>query len=270
LPTHSVQVANRAQQDENLFLHAENSSDVIFVFEDGTELHGHRLILSHRSLIFRTLLDNEARSASQEEYSNSLNPLRVHINSHSLSIFKEIVRYVYCGHVRLNNNNLIGVIQLAKVYQMYDLVSMLSHAVVDALDCENVCDILRTADECELVVLREHCMSYFQRHRFKIFETSAYVRFKEDNPALGMKVLEELMSRPPIGWYWINKSMRPREESEEFESSSVTTTTRAGVAAAGVMTLGSMSGAAGGSGGLSQMMQDSEDDDEEPAADHLL
>ena len=76
------------------------SSDVLFIFDDATEIHAHRLILSHRSTFFQTLLDNEARSSNQLSYGNSRQPLRVRIKDIERAVFMEIIRYIYCGHVR--------------------------------------------------------------------------------------------------------------------------------------------------------------------------
>ena len=170
----------------------------MFIFDDATEIHAHRLILSHRSTFFQTLLDNEARSSNQLNYGNSRQPLRVRIKDIERAVFMEIIRYIYCGHVEITSSKLIDVIKIAKIYQMHELVNMLWPVVVDALDVENVCDILRMANSSGLTDVTEHCMVYFQRHKSQIFTTESYARFKESEPTLGMKILEEMHSREPI------------------------------------------------------------------------
>ena len=184
------------------------------MFDTGEELQCHRLILSHRSTVFRTLLNNEARSSNQGPYGDSRNPLRVRIKEHSLAVFTEIVRYLYCGHVEITSATVIEILKVAKIYQINDLIEMLWPVVVDALDCENVCDILRMAHSSGLPDINEHCMVYFQRHKSRIFNTEAYQRLKAEEPTLGMKVLEEMHSREPIGWYWSNPTMCPKDDDD--------------------------------------------------------
>ena len=193
-----LEAQKRAAQDEQLFVEGQASSDVLFIFDDATEIHAHRLILSHRSTFFQTLLDNEARSSNQLSYGNSRQPLRVRIKDIERAVFMEIIRYIYCGHVEITSSKLIDVIKIAKIYQMHELVNMLWPVVVDALDVENVCDILRMANSSGLTDVTEHCMVYFQRHKSQIFTTESYARFKESEPTLGMKILEEMHSREPI------------------------------------------------------------------------
>jgi len=219
-----------------------------------------RLILSHRSTFFRSMLDNEARSVGQVSYSDSNSPLSVVIHETTKEVFTEIVRYLYSGHgkpwvllfflshshshstclalfvicclfsrsllslfsffsralcsVELTSDILIPIITLAKVYQLTDLVNMLSPTIADALDVNNVCDILNMATSSEMLALKEQCMVYFQRHKNKIFLTDSYQRLKTEAPALGMTILEEMHSREPIGWYWANPTMCPKEADE--------------------------------------------------------
>ena len=77
-----------------------------------------------------------------------------------------------------------------------------------------MCDILRMANSSGLTDVTEHCMVYFQRHKSQIFTTESYARFKESEPTLGMKILEEMHSREPIGWYWANPKLCPTEKMD--------------------------------------------------------
>ena len=98
-PSESEQAAAAAAKKASKAACGE-STDGAFIFDDATEIHAHRLILSHRSTFFQTLLDNEARSSNQLNYGNSRQPLRVRIKDIERAVFMEIIRYIYCGHVR--------------------------------------------------------------------------------------------------------------------------------------------------------------------------
>ena len=129
------------------------------------------------------------------------------------SLFSLLSSLALCS-VELTSDILIPIITLAKVYQLTDLVNMLSPTIADALDVNNVCDILNMATSSEMLALKEQCMVYFQRHKNKIFLTDSYQRLKTEAPALGMTILEEMHSREPIGWYWANPTMCPKEADE--------------------------------------------------------
>ena len=129
------------------------------------------------------------------------------------SLLSSLFSRALCS-VELTSDILIPIITLAKVYQLTDLVNMLSPTIADALDVNNVCDILNMATSSEMLALKEQCMVYFQRHKNKIFLTDSYQRLKTEAPALGMTILEEMHSREPIGWYWANPTMCPKEADE--------------------------------------------------------
>ena len=89
----------------------------------------------------------------------------------------------------MSDDILIDVFKDAKLYQLNDLVNMLRPTVVEALDVDNVCDILRMATTFEMNTLKEQCLVYFQRHKTKIFKTTAYERLKNGRQLYALGVV---------------------------------------------------------------------------------
>ncbi|KAL0479358.1 hypothetical protein AKO1_007570 [Acrasis kona] len=117
-------------------------SDVEFKFSDGTILYAHRIILFSRCDFYRTMMTGS--------WKESQPPHKVEEESDP-RIFKEFIRYLYCGKVYINAvEDLMLLYSIAEAKCHSSLLVWLSRTIQEHTTAENGCKLLQMLwDSCD-------------------------------------------------------------------------------------------------------------------------
>jgi len=152
---------------------SEKFSDVLFTFVDGSEIRGHKCILSCRSEKFRAMFD------SGMEESNG----RVNIMDHRKETFNIFLKFLYTGVVGiqdLNEDNCMEILELAESYMVQELKKYCEQFLSKSINTANLKLLIEISDTFKLNQLKRLCYKYVY---------SDYTNVKKD------KILEELDKR---------------------------------------------------------------------------
>ncbi|KAL0491084.1 inhibitor of tyrosine kinase [Acrasis kona] len=129
-----VEIFNRMFEEEQII---KDSSDVVFKFEDGSVLCAHRIILCSRCEFYKAMM---ARS-----WIESIQPPPYEVEEESDPIlFKEFIRYLYCGKVHMKNvEDLIPLYSIAEEKCHSSLLIWLNKTISEYTTTESACKMLQ-------------------------------------------------------------------------------------------------------------------------------
>lgn len=159
----------------------EDYSDVTIVVA-GHKFYSHKLILAARSQYFRALLFGGMKESTQNE---------IELNASSLPAFKNLLKYIYTGHMSLANERdetILDILALAHLYGFVDLEAAISDYLREILNIKNICSILDTALLYQLEFLTNVCFEYMDKHASEIIQHESFLQ-------LSPTALSELISR---------------------------------------------------------------------------
>ena len=99
-----------------------------------------------------------------------------------LLAFKELLRYIYRGHMTLGNQKdelILEILGLAHKYGFQDLESSISDYLKAVLSIKNVCLIYDTASLYGLEKLMHSCCFFMDRHAVEVLHYSIYICMPE-------------------------------------------------------------------------------------------
>jgi len=155
-----------------LFLNDEYS-DVTLVVEHH-RFHAHKVILAARSEYFRALLYGGMKESQLEE---------IELKDTHLLAFKELLRYIYRGHMTLGNQKdelILEILGLAHKYGFQDLESSISDYLKAVLSIKNVCLIYDTASLYGLEKLMHSCCFFMDRHAVEVIQHESFGNLSRD------------------------------------------------------------------------------------------
>jgi len=155
-----------------LFLNDEYS-DVTLVVENH-RFHAHKVILAARSEYFRALLYGGMKESQLEE---------IELKDTPLAAFKELLRYIYRGHMTLGNQKdelILEILGLAHKYGFQDLESSISDYLKAVLSIKNVCLIYDMASLYGLEKLIISCCFFMDRHAVEVIQHESFANLSGD------------------------------------------------------------------------------------------
>merc|ERR1712012_366743 len=155
-----------------LYLNDEYS-DVTLVVENH-RFHAHKVILAARSEYFRALLYGGMKESQLEE---------IELKDTHLLAFKELLRYIYRGHMTLGNQKdelILEILGLAHKYGFQDLESSISDYLKAVLSIKNVCLIYDMASLYGLEKLIISCCFFMDRHAVEVIQHESFANLSGD------------------------------------------------------------------------------------------
>ncbi|XP_071957412.1 gigaxonin-like [Antedon mediterranea] len=117
--------------------------DLILVV-DGKEFSVQQNVLCAVSPYFRSLFNYEGRSSLESRNGKAIR--NIDINDVNARTFDQIIKYVYCGEIELNEGNIQDVLQASDVLLMADLKNLCCEFLEDCI-CSSNCLGIRTFTE---------------------------------------------------------------------------------------------------------------------------
>lgn len=165
----------------NLYL-SDDYSDVTLVV-DGRRFPAHKVILASRSEYFRAMLYGGLRESHEKEIEI--------IDVNSIAAFKQLLLYVYTGHMSLSTMKeemVLNVLGLAHKYGFEKLEEAISDFLRHSLSIVNVCAFYDAANLYTLDSLGKECCSYIDRHAYDVIHHDSFL-------TLSTSALKEMISR---------------------------------------------------------------------------
>lgn len=150
---------------DELCMNAKHS-DVTFVVEE-TKIPAHKMILLARSSYFQKLFDGNFAEAKQSEIK-----LEVPLNA-----FKVILLYIYTGHMSLIPLNVIQIIDVYGLVELYNFESLketIPKYLTAILSVGNCFEILNAACLYSLGDLEDTCLSFMDRRSTELIKHDTF------------------------------------------------------------------------------------------------
>ncbi|XP_043466009.1 speckle-type POZ protein-like [Leptopilina heterotoma] len=164
---------NQAEQKNDgyeTFLNQEIWSDVE-IHNNGKIYNAHKLILSAKSAVFRTMLVDLEGHAKIEI--KDIDPL----------VFYQLLRFIYTGFVENLEDMTYELLLAADKYQISSLKTVCEQALILKVNCENVVSMLKIGENRKADKLKERCFLFLIR--------------KLISGTLGMDVFKQLSKTHP-------------------------------------------------------------------------
>jgi len=159
----------------------ENYSDLTLII-DNNRLPAHKVLLAARSEYFRALLYGGMKESHQKE---------VELKVSSVSAFKYLLKYLYCGHIQLKSfkeETILEIFGLAHEYGFTELENAISDYLKETLTIRNVCVIYDAANLFQLQPLAEVCRTFIDRQALEVIHHESFYN-------LSANTLKEMISR---------------------------------------------------------------------------
>lgn len=150
------EVVHSVLDDYDQLLNNPDSFDVKFTV-DGEEIPACKVILSSRSNVFAKMFVSDM----VEKKTN-----KVVISDIESSVFKKLLRFVYCGKLHSGDfDELLKLIIAADKYEIPTLVSTCGYRISNFLTTANVASALVVADGVRDDALKRECMDFIIEHK---------------------------------------------------------------------------------------------------------
>lgn len=146
----------------------ENFADFHFVFnENGVRkwIPAHKAILATLSDVFAIMLNEQWNEKNEAE-----------ITATSSSVFTEFLQFFYLSQVKVSAENILEVIHLANMYNMPKCVELCVEHIKENLTIEDVCAVLDTALQLDLIKLKDHCLTKIGQGTTRVLSTEGFIR----------------------------------------------------------------------------------------------
>lgn len=163
---------------------SKNHSDITFVIGEEV-IPAHKLIVTTHSDVFAAMFDSDMIENRTG---------RVEINDIESITFKQLLRFMYCGHVEPNDlDDLIKLIQAADKYSLKNLVEICADRLSCGLTVGNAINILIIADSVNSDSLKKNCIKLIIKYKQKIVSTDSYEKFRQCYPELALEIFDSIM-----------------------------------------------------------------------------
>lgn len=137
---------------KELFIKRDSTADVTVTAEDEVEIRVHKLILTTRSNVFRTMFDIEMTEKERSE---------IVIKDFDSKVLTALFGFMYCGKVELNEEINIELLRAAKRYEVAGLAEVCEQFIIDNYCDVDIWDCLEIAYKFELQELFEFIATLF-------------------------------------------------------------------------------------------------------------
>jgi hypothetical protein len=152
-------------------------SDLRIVVE-GKTIHSHRAILACQCERFRAML----AAGMQESVANE-----IVISDWSYDAFFSLVTYIYTGKLPPDCARVDEILGIADQYTFDSLKILTEKILINSIEIQNVCHLLRVADRCNAADLKQHCLSFILKSFDQVVATEAFDKLSS-TPHLLMEV----------------------------------------------------------------------------------
>ncbi|XP_034941957.1 BTB/POZ domain-containing protein 9 [Chelonus insularis] len=180
-PSGEVVHINHLSENIGALYLSDDYSDVTLIVA-GQRFNGHKVILAARSQYFRALLYGGLKESVQQE---------IELKGTTLPAFKELLKYIYTGHLSLVNQReetILDILGLANQYGFTDLEMAISDYLKEILNIKNICLIFDATRLYQLTRLTKVCHEYMDKHAYDIIKHESFLQ-------LSSGALTELISR---------------------------------------------------------------------------
>jgi hypothetical protein len=142
-------------------------SDITFVVE-GKRLYAHKAILVAQCEHSHAMFSGERILESHK--------MEIEIPQWGFTAFAAMLEWLYTGHTprELPAVHLMEVLGLANHYTLDGLKHACEHALVNSVEIDNVCALLRFADQFSAHVLKRHCLTFILGNFDQVAHTTAF------------------------------------------------------------------------------------------------
>ncbi|CAM1332000.1 BTBD9 (predicted) [Pycnogonum litorale] len=169
-PNQDGEVDHTHQLSDNmgqLYLN-EEYSDITFIVES-EKFHAHKMILATRSDYFRALLFGGMHESQQST---------IELKEVKVAAFLNILKYIYTGHVALNDlkvEAILDVLTLSHHYNIVDLETSTSNYLKSIINVEDVCAIYNATYLYQPCSLVDKCLVFMDRHALEIVQHESFL-----------------------------------------------------------------------------------------------
>nr|VZI53972.1 unnamed protein product [Spirometra erinaceieuropaei] len=143
---------------------AQDINDLTIEVKNGDVLHADRIILAARIPCLRSALSGPLR----KENSTLRWPTM------PLSLAATFIQYVYTGQVEITQENVRGIVTLARMVKLPDLVNWGTTFMVDRLNSENLAVTWDLARSLNVELLTDKCISLMKAHFEDLIPTDLF------------------------------------------------------------------------------------------------
>lgn len=170
--------------DYEKLLDNQEFSDVIFVF-DKEEIRANKLIMSTRCDVFARMFNSNMLEKETG---------RVEITDIEPTIFKQLLRFIYCGKMESNEtDDLFKLILAANKYSMIGLVKICADLLSSDLSVDNAVDCLIIADRVNEDSLKKMCINMIIENKRDAAIAEGYKKLKKFHVDLALQILDCVM-----------------------------------------------------------------------------
>ena len=137
--------------DLSALLADPSNADIVIHTTGGGRVRAHRLILSARSLVFSTMLNNDM-------VENTTGVIKIMDFEHN--VVEAMVRYIYSGKIDDRFSDWRALLLIGDKYEIQSLVEFCRHKLVKAISCENVLELAVFAETYSDMEILDNCCDF--------------------------------------------------------------------------------------------------------------
>jgi hypothetical protein len=136
--------------DLSTLVNSKAFSDVVFAFDNGTNLYAHKAILASRSRYFNAMF------TSFKEKTQDV----IAVSDVPQSVFLRVLEFLYKGTVVVPNKEVIATLKAAIMYDLTGLSRLCESMLETTMDVKNAGSLFDLADSLHAVALRKSCTRF--------------------------------------------------------------------------------------------------------------
>ncbi|CEL93311.1 unnamed protein product [Vitrella brassicaformis CCMP3155] len=159
-------------------------SDITIVVEN-REIHAHKAILVAQCEHFRAMFTTQMKESFES---------KVIIPEWSYNSFMAMLEFLYTGRITDLSTDITGeLLGLADHYTLDGLKQLCENILIHSVEIDNVCNLLKQADQYQATDLKNHCLTYLIKNFDAVSKTTSFEDLKE-KPSLLLEVTKQMAS----------------------------------------------------------------------------
>ena len=147
-----------------VILQSKEYSDVTIVVGE-IEFHVHRVMLALCSSVFSAMFKHDMKENQQKI---------VAVTDIDYETMETLLEYIYTGRVKNIDDLTDKLLIAAEKYALEQLKAACSHALIDKITSENVCEMLKLADKYQANDLKAGVLKYISSHQEEVMKMAEY------------------------------------------------------------------------------------------------
>ena len=173
-------------KDLSKILNKPNLSDVTFlVGESKVKFYGHKAILAARSAYFNDVFGGDRATESTvdgEEIEPEPARFRISLKNLKAESFEKILKYIYTGHIEINDKTVFDYIESARILKLDKLTKLcVEQASKLKLTSSNVIPVLTLAVDNNRSKLVDDCTTFIVSNASDVFKDPSFVKVPHSN-----------------------------------------------------------------------------------------